>query len=214
MGMVGRKSVECNSQQTRHIRGQLSTQRDSPAGHEQTLSQNYKTGSTSGLSRWCWTRLCRKENHFLRVVSVYRPCKTDGHLTMYQQQVRWLLKQGKNACPRQQILDDLKVQVETWQSKGDTVIILANINEDIKEELISTMFQQLGLSKVIIAQHRTHGPNIHNCSQKPIDGIFLPNHCIQTVQSGYFAFGEGIPSDHCAVWIDLLLAALGWFTTP
>jgi len=94
------------------------------------------------------------------------------------------------------------------------VIILANINEDIREEWISTTFQQLGLSKVIIAQHRIQGLNTHNCSQNPIDGFVLPNHLvIQAVQLGYLAFGEGIPSDHHAVWIDLPLAALGWFTT-
>jgi len=42
---------------------------------------------TTGLGQWCWTRLRGKENHFLRIVSAYRPCKSDGHLTMYQQQV-------------------------------------------------------------------------------------------------------------------------------
>jgi len=51
---------------------------------------------TSGLGRWCWAWLCRKENHFLWVVSVYQPCKADSHLTMYQQCVRWFTRQGKN----------------------------------------------------------------------------------------------------------------------
>jgi len=32
--------------------------------------------------------------------------------------------------------------------------------------------------------------------------------------AGYFAFGEGIPSNHRALWIDIPLAALGWFTIP
>jgi len=31
------------------------------------------------------------------------------------------------------------------------------------------------------------------------------------VQSGYFAFSKGIPSNHRAIWIDIPLAALGWF---
>jgi len=168
---------------------------------------------TSGLGRWCWITLRRKENHFLRVVSVHRPCKADGHLTMYQQQVRWLSKQGRNTCPKQQIIDNCKAQVETWQLEGDTVIILGDINEDIQEERISTMFQHLGLSEVIITQHGTHRPNTHNHRQNPVDRIFLPNWLIQEVQSGYLAFREGIPSDHWAVWVDLPLAALGWFTT-
>jgi len=124
------------------------------------------------------------------------------------------LKARKNTCPKQQILNDLKAQVETWQLEGDTVIILGDINEDIQEERISTMFQHLGLSEVIITQHGTHRPNTHNHRQNPIDGIFLPNQLVQEVQSGYLAFGKGIPSDHRAVWVDLPIAALGWFTTP
>jgi len=41
----------------------------------------------TGLGRWSWVRLRGKENHFLRVVLVYHPCKSDGHLTTYQQHV-------------------------------------------------------------------------------------------------------------------------------
>jgi len=67
----------------------------------------------------------------------------------------------------------------------------------------------MGLVEAITGQHGLEGPNMHNCSTNPIDGIFvlLPN-----VTSGYFAFGEGIPSNHRALWINIPLAALGWFT--
>jgi len=30
----------------------------------------------------------------------------------------------------------------------------------------------------------------------------------------YYASGKGIPSDHHALWIDIPLEALGWFTIP
>ncbi len=30
---------------------------------------------------------------------------------------------------------------------------------------------------------------------------------------GYYAFKEGIPSTHQALWIDIPLSALGWFTS-
>jgi len=50
---------------------------------------------TSGLGRWCWRWLHGKENHFLCIVSLYCPCKVDGHLTMYQQHVWWFSRQGK-----------------------------------------------------------------------------------------------------------------------
>jgi len=86
---------------------------------------------TSGLGRWCWTRLRGRGNHFLRIVSLYRPGKAEGHLTTYQQQVRWFLRNKITNCPRDQILLDLITQIELWQLEGDTVIVLADINEDI-----------------------------------------------------------------------------------
>jgi len=98
--------------------------------------------------------------------------------------------------------------------EGDTVIILADINKVIREEPIHLMVQQMGLIETIITQHGTHGPNTHNCGTNPINGIFIPSTLIQDVTSGYLTFGEGIPSNHRAVWIDLPLVALGWFNIP
>jgi len=115
-------------------------------------------------------------------------------------------------CPRDQILVDLKAQIEQWQSEGDIVIVLADINEDVRTEPITSTFSQLGMTEITIMQHGYQGPNTHNRGTNPIDGIFIPTNLIQTVQSGYFAFGEGIPSDHRAIWIDIPLATLGWFT--
>jgi len=108
---------------------------------------------TTGLGRWCWTRLRGKENHFLRLVSVYRPCKADGHLTTYQQQIRWFSKQGKDVCPHNQILVDLIAQVDQWISEGNTIIILANINEDVWTDPIQSPFKQMGLVEAITGQH-------------------------------------------------------------
>jgi len=166
------------------------------------------------LGRWCWTRLREKENHFLCIVSLYRPCKAEGQLTTYQQQVRWFSRQGKNVGPQDQILQDLKAQIEQWQSEGDMVIILTDISKDIREELILSTFRQMGLTETMLAQHGNQGPNTHNQGKMPINGIFIPTNLIQTVQSGYLAFGEGIPSDHRAIWIEVPLAALGWFNVP
>ncbi len=169
---------------------------------------------TTGLGRWCWTCLHGKENHFLRLISAYRPCKADGHLTTYQQQVRWFSKQGKAVCPRDQMLVDLSSQVDQWTSEGDIVIILADINEDIRTEPIRSTFQQMGLVEAVTGQHGQIGPNTYNRGTNPIDGIFIPNALLPHVSSGYLTFGEGIPSDHRALWIDIPLEALGWFTIP
>jgi len=86
---------------------------------------------------------------------------------MYQQQVRWFSKQGKTICPKRQILDDLHEQVEQWQSEGDMVIILADINEDVCSEPIKSKFQEMGLVEAIMAIHGNNGPNTHNRGKNP-----------------------------------------------
>jgi len=169
---------------------------------------------TTGLGRWCWTCLRGKANHYLHIVLVYCPCKANGHLMTYQQQVRWFSKQGKSVCPWDQILIDLTIQVAQWTAEGDMVIILADINEDIQMEPITSAFRQVGLQEITITQHGNQGPNTYNWGTNPIDGIFIPTPLIQEVTSGYLAFGEGIPSDHWALWINIPIAALGWFTVP
>ncbi len=169
---------------------------------------------TTGLGQWSWVCLRGKEDHFLRLVSLYRPCKSDGRLTTYQQHIRWYTKQGKNACPKKQILDNLHEQVEQWQSARDIVIILVDINEDVCLESISSKFQEMGLVEAITAIHGNTGPNTHNRGQHPIDGIFVPRQLVKSVMAGYYAFGKGIPSDHQVLWIDIPLDALGWFTIP
>jgi len=42
---------------------------------------------TSRLGQWSWIHLCGREKHHLRIVALYCPCKSNWHLTTYQQQV-------------------------------------------------------------------------------------------------------------------------------
>jgi len=40
-----------------------------------------------GLGCWCWAKLCGKNNKMLKIILLYRPCKLEGPLTTYQQQL-------------------------------------------------------------------------------------------------------------------------------
>jgi len=51
--------------------------------------------------------------------------------------------------------------------------------------------------------HHLHLPATHNRGSTPIDGIFIPITLLEHCQTGYLAFGEAVPSDHQAVWIDI-----------
>jgi len=76
------------------------------------------------------------------------------------------------------------------------VIILANMNNDVHTDPIHAAVTQMGFVEAITTQHGPNTPNTYNCRSKPIDGIFLKPELIQTITSGYLAFGEGIPSNH------------------
>jgi len=42
----------------------------------------------------------------------------------------------------------------------------------------------------------------------------MPAQLIPNIQLGYLAFGEGIPSNHRLIWVNIPVAALGWLTPP
>jgi len=100
----------------------------------------------SSLGCWCWARLCSKENHFLRVVSAYGPCKADGPHNLSTTSTV-VFKTRKNVCPCHQILEDLKEQVETWQNEGDTVILLLTSTRTLEKNPSIQPFDKWGCQK-------------------------------------------------------------------
>jgi len=92
--------------------------------------------------------------------------------------------------------------------------MLVDVNEDVWEDPVLAMATQTGLTDMVTTQHGDQAPNMHNQGSTPIDGIFVPTAFIPEIHSGYLAFGEGIPSDHRAVWIDIPIDMLGWFKNP
>jgi len=91
---------------------------------------------------------------------------------------------------------------------------MADMNEDVREDPVLTTATNMGLQDAVTTQHGKDAPNTHNRGSAPIDGIFLPLQLIHTIRSGYLAFGKGIPSDHCLIWVDIPAAAFRWLTPP
>ncbi len=63
---------------------------------------------------------------------MYRPCKANGPLTTYQQQVCHWSRQGINMCPKEQFLLDLEKNIAQWQDEGDQIVLMANMNKDVQ----------------------------------------------------------------------------------
>jgi len=78
-------------------------------------------------------------------------------------------------CPQKKLLQDLQAQIIEWQSVGDQVTILVDMNDDIWEDPILALATQMGLHDAVTMQHGPGTPNTHNRGSTPIDGIFCPS---------------------------------------
>jgi len=105
-------------------------------------------------------------------------------------------------------LDDLAKEITAWQEAKDTVIIAADFNKDISSDTLRMFFSQFGLSKVCSTLHGPTLPATYNCRNLPIDSIFAPDALIPMCHVGYLDSGEGVPSNHHAIWIDIPAAVL------
>ncbi len=92
--------------------------------------------------------------------------------------------------------------IKQWQNKGDLVLLMADMDEDVRTPLIKNTFRMVGLVEGLTTQH-PRPPPTHNRGSNPIDGIFIPISLIDQCQTGYLEFGKAIPSNHRALWIDM-----------
>jgi len=126
-----------------------------------------------GLSRWCWARLRGKNNRYLCIVSIYRPCPSNGPLSTYQQQVHFWSRKNLDCCPRLKLLEDLKEEIHNWQEAGEQVILLADMNEEVMAPSLHKFCQDLNLVEAISMLHGRYPLPTHQSGSKAIDRIYL-----------------------------------------
>jgi len=163
---------------------------------------------TLGLGRWCWTRLRGPNGFFVRIVSLYRPCYASGPLSTYQQQIRTLAKKNRYECPRDAVLADLSAEMQLWQEMGDHLIVLTDFNDDVTAADARNWAAALGLVEALMHLNSGPAPPTYQRGSRPIDGIFIAPQLLPFAAGGYLAFGDAVPSDHRALWIDLHLPEL------
>jgi len=94
-----------------------------------------------------------KNNKILWVVVAYRPCKSDGPLTTYQQQLHYWYKNKQTKCPKALFLSDLATETQQWQEEGDNIIVLADMNEDVLASEIQFFCWATHMVEAIAALH-------------------------------------------------------------
>jgi len=80
--------------------------------------------------------------------------------------------------------------------------VCGDMNDGVRSQTIQQKMRLSGLVEGPTTHHR-HPPATHNRGSLPIDGIFLPNALLNHCELGYLDFGEAIPRDHRALWIDI-----------
>ena len=89
----------------------------------------------SGLGRWCWTKFQRKE-YVTRLVSVYRPCDSNGELSVASQHRRFFYSKETARDPRQAILEDLGEELDKWTEAGENILLFIDANTDVWKRVL------------------------------------------------------------------------------
>jgi hypothetical protein len=167
-----------------------------------------------GLGRWTWHLFKGKHRMTLRVVTAYRPCKKDSSSTqaVYSQHCKYFNSIGKpHLLPRKCILDDLAKEVRKWHSAGEQVVLMMDVNEDVRQPTISQFLEHAGLRDAILSRHgSTNAPPTYITGKAPIDAIFISTGTA-IMAGGYASFCDGVQgrrSDHRCLWIDIQLSSV------
>ena len=161
----------------------------------------------SNMGRWSWQLFSGKRGVTTRVITAYRPCKSNGLTSTYMQHRRILDARQQEGCPRKQMLDELLQLITTWLEAGDQIILMIDLNEDVANSAAAEQIRASGLMECITGRHDDM-ETVATCNRgtKTIDGIFVSN-TIMIQKGGYSPFNT-FPTDHRALWIDLSMSNL------
>ena len=179
---------------------------------ENAVARTGSSGSDpSGLGRWSWLEV--KGSHGTVIVSAYRPTATGtGAETVGNQHRHFLRQNNDDRTPRAAFLEDLGSAVTAWHDQGKRVVIGMDANTDVTGAELTRWAADHMLFEVIADRHSPL-PATFDRGSKAIDGIFASS-AFAAPRSGMLGFGEGIPSQHRAVWIDLTFEALTGHPEP
>lgn len=163
----------------------------------------------TGLGRWSWLQLEGHNNHRIRVISAYNPCRTSTKqfATVYAQHKRYFLSKYKDVCPRQQFRIDLCNQCKKWIDNGELIILLIDCNENLNEmkDLQTHLTSEpISLIDPIRYKYPISGPFPPTTStgSYPIDSIFVSPQLNDIVRGGWLEIGVGY-SDHRILYFDI-----------
>ena len=122
--------------------------------------------------------------------------------TPYQQQKQFLLENNIDKCPNEVLREDLAGSIRNWMKKGDSIVVLADCNEDIRKGKLTEKMQDVGLHSPIRQKFGDENmPATYHAGSRPIDEIFISRD-LNFKAVGYLPFGDG-PGDHRGIFIGI-----------
>jgi hypothetical protein len=164
---------------------------------------NRSTSSIVGFGgdnqgRWTWHVLRGKGQRTFRCISAYRPVKNKVNSgSAWNQQQLYGDVHGLDGDPHTRWLEDLTILVKQWLGQGESLIVMVDLNDNVKKGKMAKAMNTMGLREIITFQHENLGATFQRGSV-PIDGIFVSSE-IQPVRCGY----SNSISDHLCLWVDI-----------
>ena len=162
------------------------------------------------LGRWSYMILTGKNGKKLKVITMYRVCKDNGHAgnctIRIQQEADILEQEGKLIDPRERILVDLEREISNDHDQGYQIILMGDFNENVtKSKRIQSFLDATNMKNVLERKHGKEQPTTYDRGKLPIDMIAisesLPDESI--VACGMLPFYDGNFSDHRALYCDI-----------
>jgi len=109
----------------------------------------------TGLGRGAVCSLQSRSGRCLRILFAYRPCSNSAARirSVYAQHQRYFYSINRSICPRTAFLDDLHEAIQMWRTAGDSILLFADMNDDIQSEQIVNFAHRCNLNELILSRY-------------------------------------------------------------
>jgi hypothetical protein len=89
-------------------------------------------GDEAGLGRWTWQVFTGSAQRNVRIVTAYRPVRNTANAgSVWHQHQYYADCNDLQGSPHDRWIQDLKSELQVWLDQGDSIILMADFNEDV-----------------------------------------------------------------------------------
>ena len=188
-------------------------------------SGRIKDQGSDNLGRWSYIKLQAKREQYIVIITVYVPRKRNkvggGGTTIYDQmEADLLMKTGQLKDPKKELLKDLHSFIGEETKKGNLIILMGDMNEDLGKEdgQMRNFLTSLDMTMPYLTRHGTslQLPPTHDRGRTCIDMIGCSKGIDENaiVRAGYAPFYFNFFTDHRGVYVDIDIESIFNSTRP